>query len=59
MVLGGIGHLVDHDRYCVQFHDPDGGFTSRESARLVGLWVELKGGIEHLTDLTDGGPTCP
>jgi hypothetical protein len=47
-VLGGIGHLMDHEYYCLELHDPDGGFTYRESARLVAFLVELKGGIHTL-----------
>lgn len=34
-VLGGIGHLVDHDRWCVREGDPDAGMTYRESALCV------------------------
>jgi hypothetical protein len=48
MVLGGIGHLLDHAHYCLEEHDPDGGFTYRESARLVAVWVDLQGGVEAL-----------
>jgi hypothetical protein len=33
--LGGIGHLVDHARYCASDHGPDAGLTSRQSALLV------------------------
>jgi hypothetical protein len=43
MVLGGIGHLVDHAHYCGELHDPDAGMSYRESARMVAMWVELKG----------------
>jgi hypothetical protein len=42
-VLGGIGHLIDHEHYCLVMHDPDAGLTYRESARLVATWVEIKG----------------
>jgi hypothetical protein len=34
-VTGGIGHLIDHDRYCVRDGDPDAGLSYRESARCV------------------------
>jgi hypothetical protein len=42
-VLGGIGHLIDHEHYCLVMHDPDAGLTYRESAKLVATWVEIKG----------------
>jgi hypothetical protein len=38
-VLGGIGHLLDHQHWCIQMHDPDGGMTYRESAIAVDHWV--------------------
>jgi hypothetical protein len=34
-VMGGIGHHLDHDLWCTQREDPDGGLTYRESARAV------------------------
>jgi hypothetical protein len=34
-VLGGIGHHIAHDYWCKQRHDPDAGFTYRESAQMV------------------------
>ena len=34
-VMGGIGHLVDHERYCHGEHGPDAGLTYRQSAWLV------------------------
>ena len=37
MVLGGIGHLVDHDRYCLGV-GPDAGLARRTSALLVWEW---------------------
>lgn len=37
-VVGGIGHLRDHARWCVREHDPDGGLSYRESALAV--WQE-------------------
>jgi hypothetical protein len=48
-VIGGIGHLIDHARYCRELHDPDGGFTYRQSARLVQMWVEIHG-VEAAAD---------
>jgi hypothetical protein len=41
--LGGIGHLIDHEHFCRVKHDPDAGMTYRESAKLVDVWVQLKG----------------
>lgn len=34
-VMGGIGHLVDHGRYCHGELGPDAGLTYRQSAWLV------------------------
>jgi hypothetical protein len=34
-VLGGIGHLVDHDRYCHGEAGPDAGLSYRASALLA------------------------
>lgn len=42
-VLGGIGHLTDHVRWCGGEHDPDGGRTRRESALAVDAWVHEHG----------------
>lgn len=41
--LGGIGHLMDHAHFCLEMHDPDAGMTYRESAKLVDVWVMLRG----------------
>jgi hypothetical protein len=38
-VVGGIGHLEDHARWCVVEGDPDGGRTYRQSAIEVDEWV--------------------
>jgi hypothetical protein len=35
MVTGGIGHWMDHTKFCKDLDDPDAGFTYRQSARLV------------------------
>lgn len=43
-VIGGIGHLEDHHRWCQHEHDPDGGRTYRQSALEVWQWV-MNGGI--------------
>lgn len=42
-VLGGIGHLLDHEYWCNQMHDPNGGMTHRQSALAVDEWVHLHG----------------
>ena len=34
-VLGGIGHYLDHEHWCVERGDPDAGLDFRTSARLV------------------------
>lgn len=44
-VLGGIGHLEDHQHWCNEMHDPDGGRTFRQSALEVDAWVH-KHGVE-------------
>lgn len=33
--VGGIGHHLNHDYWCDQMHDPDGGRTYRQSALEV------------------------
>lgn len=35
MVLGGWGHHVDHEHWCIEVGDPDGGLSYRESAIRV------------------------
>ena len=42
-VIGGIGHLEDHDRWCLVEHDPDGGRSARQSALEVWDWVQMHG----------------
>ena len=42
-VLGGIGHLTNHLRWCVGEHDPDAGLTRRESSLKVWAWVSEHG----------------
>lgn len=37
-VMGGIGHLVDHARYCRSELGPDAGLDRRVSAKLVWEW---------------------
>ncbi len=36
-VMGGIGHLVDHERYCHGV-GPDAGLSRRRSSLLVWEW---------------------
>jgi hypothetical protein len=42
-VIGGIGHLIAHEYWCTQRHDPDAGLTYRQSARLTLAYVETMG----------------
>lgn len=41
--MGGIGHVTDHEHWCVRRHDPDMGLSYRESARRVVVWVKANG----------------
>jgi hypothetical protein len=43
MALGGIGHLIAHDYWCTQKHDPDAGLTYRQSALLTDAYVRVMG----------------
>lgn len=59
-VVGGIGHLIGHDYWCVLRHDPDAGLSYRRSALLVDLYVARVGveaavgkPVEH--ELTEDG----
>lgn len=42
-IVGGIGHLEDHRRWCMDAEDPDGGRTRRQSALEVWEWVHTHG----------------
>jgi len=42
-VVGGIGHLTDHEYWCVEMHDPDAGLGYYESALRVDDWVAEHG----------------
>jgi hypothetical protein len=45
-VLGGIGHHEDHDYWCTQRGDPDGGRSYHQSAiEVKALWDTGK--IDH------------
>lgn len=43
-VMGGYGHHINHDLWCIEKHDPDGGLTRRESALMVWALAE-RGGL--------------
>lgn len=43
MVLGGIGHLTNHEFWCNHMKDPDGGLSYRQSAVFADRWIRLKG----------------
>jgi len=49
-VVGGIGHLVAHEYWCLQLGDPDAGLTSRQSAVLAHAWVHAVGLPGERTD---------
>lgn len=51
-VIGGIGHLIAHEYWCAQRHDPDAGLTRYQSAQLVETWVHAVG-----TDVREAGNT--
>jgi hypothetical protein len=38
-VMGGIGHLQNHLTWCLERHDPDAGFSYRQSALMVWDWI--------------------
>lgn len=42
-VTGGIGHLIAHEYWCLQKHDPDAGLTMRQSGLLVDAYVSIVG----------------
>lgn len=42
MAMGGIGHLEDHNYWCLELHDPDGGRTYRQSALEVDEWLHTR-----------------
>jgi hypothetical protein len=54
-VIGGIGHLIDHQLWCVERGDPDGGLTYRLSAQAVRSWVEEFGVEAAAGRGSDGG----
>lgn len=44
-VMGGIGHLIDHEFWCKVIGDPDAGRSYRESALEVWDWQNPISGI--------------
>jgi hypothetical protein len=42
-VVGGIGHLIAHDLWCVERKDPDAGLTYRQSALCVDEYIACVG----------------
>lgn len=42
-VIGGIGHLQNHMRWCIGANDPDGGYSYRASSLRVWRWVAQYG----------------
>lgn len=42
-VVGGIGHQIAHEYWCLQQHDTDAGFTYHQSAQMVASLVDILG----------------
>lgn len=42
LYYGGIGHLENHDLWCLQQHDPYGGRTFRQSALEVSRTITAR-----------------
>lgn len=42
-VAGGIGHLIDHQHFCVERGDPDAGLSYRLSAVCVDAYMHQVG----------------
>jgi len=43
MAIGGIGHLIAHNYWCVQKGDPDAGLTYYQSAKLAAEYINMIG----------------
>lgn len=41
-VMGGIGHFENHDYWCKQMNDPDGGRSYRQSALEVSELMRVR-----------------
>lgn len=48
-VVGGIGHCLDHARFCRGTEGPDAGLTYRKSAQLVDALVK-RFGVDAVMD---------
>lgn len=48
-VMGGIGHHIAHEYWCIVRKDPDAGFTWRQSAKMVAALVDVIG-IDAVTE---------
>ena len=44
-VTGGIGHLIAHEHWCLEKHDPDAGLTYRQSAKLAWAYFQTVGTV--------------
>jgi hypothetical protein len=42
-VMGGIGHHLGHEYWCVVQRDTDAGLTRRQSAKLVVALIDMLG----------------
>ena len=47
-VLGGIGHQIAHEYWCIQQRDTDAGFTRHQSAKMVVALIDILG-IEEVS----------
>lgn len=47
MAVGGIGHLENHEYWCLEVGDPDGGRSRRQSALECDDWI-AKHGVEAI-----------
>jgi hypothetical protein len=43
VVLGGIGHLIDHEHFCGSELGPDAGLDYRTSSLMVDVWAHRVG----------------
>lgn len=55
-VTGGIGHLLDHDEWCIRQGDTDAGFSYRDSALAVDE-LTARFGTENVVNGTFTRPT--
>lgn len=52
-VTGGIGHWMDHEKFCLQQHDSDAGFSWRQSARLAYAYYSMYKVLPDMGDIGD------